>query len=152
MNFENHITQDKTKWVISFVLIAVLIIGLAGVIIKLIGDEPKVVRPSAYKVATLNDEGKEIESEEHICTKDFYTVDGLKCELEDDAEITYQLFFYTENETFISSTGIYETEYREYPPSGAKYFKVVITPKSDAKITSIEKRSYAKQLTITIEK
>ena len=67
MNFENHITQDKTKWIISFVLIAVLIIGLAGVIIKLIGDEPKQIRPPAYTIATLNDEGKEVKSDEHIC-------------------------------------------------------------------------------------
>ena len=152
MNFENHITQDKTKWIISFVLIAVLIIGLAGVIIKLIGDEPKQIRPSAYTVATLNDEGKEVKSDEHICTKDYFTVDGLRCEIIDDADITYELYFYDEDEEFISSSGIYDTEYREYPPSGAKYFKVVITPKSDGEITTTEKRGYAKQLTITIER
>ena len=81
--------------------------------------------------------------------------DGLKVELQDDAKVTYELFFYDEENAFISSTGALSTDFLGLTvPINAETAKIVITPTEDEDgfISLTEVIGYASQVTVTMNR
>ena len=153
---QRHKTADAVKWVVIF-LIA---IGLLGCVIALFVKLDRQTTTTtlggeAYEIGLLNAEGKEEKGETAIRTRKGVTVDGLKCELEKDAKIKYQLFFYDKDGKFLSSSGALTADYDgKSIPEGAETVKIMITPTADedGKVSLIEVLGYANLLTVTTDK
>ena len=79
----------------------------------------------------------------------------MKCELKDDANIKYQLFFYDKDGEFISASAELTADYDGTNiPETAESVKIMITPieDEDGKVSLMEVLGYANQLTVTVNK
>lgn len=156
-NYElrKHKTADAVKWVVVFLLV----IGLIGAVFTLFVmlDRQTTVTEigaEAYTIATLDDSGEQTDGDTSIVTRNAFTTDGLKVEFEDGAEVTYALYFYDMDGTFISKTDALSADYDGEIPEGAEYARAVITPTNDGdgKVTLTEVIGYANSLTITVNR
>ena len=156
-NYElrKHKTADAVKWVVVFLLV----IGLIGAVITLFvmldrQTTVKRIGAEAYSVGVLDDSGEETDGDASIVTRNAFTTDGLKVEFEDGAEVTYALYFYDMDGTFISKTDALSADYDGEIPEGAEYARAVITPTNDGdgKVTLTEVIGYANSLTITVNR
>lgn len=154
-SLQQHKRSDIVKWVIAFVLIA-LLIGAVTVMGIALNKQitTRTLGASAYSIGTIDEQGVQAKDTANIYTKDFITVDGLKIKLADKAEIQYKVFFYGENDKqekeFISATEYLTIDFdASTMPANAKFVKIVIDPLNDAEVSSIEKGGYAKQLEVT---
>lgn len=149
--------KNKTLWIIAFTLIAILSVSMIFAFGRIMRNEKtKTLGQTAftYEVGLLNaTDGKEADGKTSIRTKNFYTVDGITCKLAEDAKITYRLFYYDEDEKFVSASNEFSADYDgSTVPATAKYFKVMITPTDDTEITFFEIGGYASQVEVTINK
>ena len=151
--------RSKTKNILIFTAIALIFVMLAGVFAKLNNMETeKNVGSSAYSVGAISvDTGKNVESKMSIYMKDMQELDGAEIKLEDDAQISYNIYFYNEEKVFISATQNLTSDFdNSTAPEGAVYFKVQITPNTvdgeavEVSIFNVSK--YAKQLNIVVAK
>lgn len=139
----------------ALILVFVLI---AGIFVKLGNMETnKTLGFASYAVGSLDDSGKYAESELSIYSKKFQKVNGVEITLKEDATISYVLYYYTEDETFISKSDVFTGNYdTSETPETAFYFKVVITPNNvdgeAVKLSSINMIKYLNQIEITVSK
>ena len=144
------------KWMISLVLVAILSIGVITALVKIDRNETtKDINGNVftYSIGLIDETGEYEQGTSSIYMKDFQDVDGLTCKLDEKASITYEINFYDEDKEFISSTGSLEADFESSSiPENAKYFKVEITPTNDAEVSFFEINTYAKQLTVTVNK
>lgn len=150
--------KNLILWIVCFSLIAVIAIGLIVSFARINAAIPtKTVSTSAYEIGLLGtDDGEYVIGTTSIYTEDNIPVDGLKCKPTATASIEYQVFFYDEEDKFISATSVFEddiwsTEFYEVPEN-AKFARVMITPLHDPEISSKEVRTYAEMLTVTHNK
>ena len=146
--------STKVKFIVVYVLIALLLVGLCATVITLDKQiTTETVSAWAFSNGALDAEGEYEESDGSIYMKNVASVDGLEIELMEDAEVTYQIFFYDEDKDYLSASAELTGDYvYENDVEGAEYFRVVITPTDDEEIGLFEKNGYAKQLTITIDR
>lgn len=152
-NLRRHMTSDKTKWMITFVLIALLAVGVIFAVVKLNKQiTTQTIGTTAYSIGMLDEKGEYAQDTSSIYTKNHIKTDGLQCELAENARITYKLYFYDKDKEFLSATTAQSTDYAGEIPETAKYVKIVITPTNDAEVSIFEKGDYAQQLTVTVNK
>lgn len=150
--------RDKVKWIITFILLAVLVVGLILTCVKFSNMESvSKVRTTAFEIGGLDASGAEIKNTGCIRMKNSISTDGLSILIDEDADITYKVFFYELDEdgkeVFISASDDLDAEFvASTVPAGADVCKVVITPIGDAEVSSLELVGYARQLTITYNK
>ena len=157
-NYElrKHKTADAVKWVVVFLLV----IGLIGAVITLfvmLDRQTTVTEIGAeqYIIGGLDDEGAAIEGDTSIVTRDTFTTDGLKVELADEAEVTYELYFYDADGEFVSKTAALSADFDGSAiPENAASAKCVITPiaDEDGKVSLTEVLNYAGQVTVTVNR
>ena len=137
--------------IVAAVAIVLLVVGILTTSIMLLRTPVKEVSASAYAVGTINDRGVAEESEASIYTKDFINAEGLRCTLDEEAEITYKVYFYDADKEFISATDELSADLTDADiPETAEYAKIVITPVDDEDgVSFLEKSGYAKQLMVT---
>lgn len=153
-SLRQHKRGDMVKWIIAFVLIALLIGAVAcmGVALNKQITTSKV-SSLAYKIGGLDENGAYVKDTSSIVTKDFLSVEDMKIEMEKDALITYKVFFFDKNEEFISADEVANTtDYKGVAPENATLFKVVIRPTKDAEVTWNEIANYAHQLIVSCAK
>ena len=156
--FVRKMKTNKFKFIITFVLISILSIAVIGLSFKLNNSlSTETIKASAYSVCQLDDSTGKIAESEGYLVSDFINADGLKCELKKDAEISYRVFAYDENKTFIGATdslsedatlsdlGLENIE-------NVKYVRIQIMPLADSNISFIEVSGYVGQLTVTVNK
>ena len=146
--------KAKTKNILLIVLSCVLIFGALFGIIALFSNEDdsttKKVSPS-YSVGGLTADGKYLETNESIYTKDAFECVGLTVTPVFTSTVSYEIYFYGEDNQFISKSGKLTDAYKQRPEL-AKYARIVITPNDDQKVSWYEVNGYAKQLTIEVDK
>lgn len=153
-SLRQHKRSDAVKWTIAFILIILLIGAVVGLGIALNKQiTTRTLGASAYALGNLDEQGLAVKDTATICTKDFVTVDGLKIEIAEKAEIQYKLFFYSENDkgekAFVSATTFLTANFSGTVPANAKFVKIVIDPLNDSDISLLEVRGYAEQLQVT---
>lgn len=151
----------KTVGIIA--LAAVLVAGATAGIAALAnksddGFEKVSVR---YEVGGLNESGKYEETEGSLYTKNGFDVEDVAtvyADIDFDSTISYQLYFYGENDTFIEATEVMTEDYKGDVPEGTLTCRVEITPvwsedteKDDQKVTWLNKVGFADQLEISVE-
>ena len=157
MSLKNKMKTNKFKFAALTTAVIILcgaVIGLGiGLFNKL--DTTKEVRNSAYVVGTLDETtGKYVASNQSIYMEDMETVDGLAIEVSENAQVTYKVAYYSEDEEFISMTEASNEDLdADTIPESAAFFRVVITPNEvdgDAvEIKAFKIGSYAKQITVS---
>ncbi len=153
-------TSNKTNLILGVVilLVIVLIVGMVMLFVRM--DEQSTsnnITYSDYKIGALNEEGKYIKDTSCIVLDDAITVDGLSIKLVKDADIQYQLVFYTIDEDgkteFVSMTEFTAEDLTaDMIPETADVVRIVIDPLYDAEVSALEIKEYAKQLMVTHNK
>lgn len=149
--------MSKTaKVIIVLVLCLAVLGGIAGVVAWTQSDkfdQKDVSYLGKYEVGGLDSAGNYMSTNASIYTKKPIECQGLNCNLVFDSTISYQLYFYDQNNDFVHTTGrLTGTFVEESAPFFAKYVRIVITPKDDDKITSLEVNKYAKQLKVSVNR
>lgn len=159
----NYRVKKKTWKTVVTVALAVLLMGgaTAGVVALANRTDDGFEKVSvSYDVGGLNAEGKYEETESALYTKKGFDVEGktVFADIDFDAQITYQLFYYGENDTFIESTSVLTDDYKAEAPEGALTCRVEITPiwgedveAEDQKVTWLNKGGFAGQLDLSVK-
>ena len=103
-SFKKRMSTSNIKWIITFVLIAMLSVAVIFAFVKIDKNEKtKTLGTNSftYAIGLLDAEGEYEQGTSSIYMKDYYSVDGLTVELKDKATVTYKLFFYDEDKEFI---------------------------------------------------
>lgn len=121
--------KNKIKWImtiVSFVLSLATIIGVLFAFGNM--AETKNLSSNDYHIGIIDDGGKIVESRKSIYS-DLITTEDMEITLDENANITYKVVFYDEEEKFVSATETLETDYdTTATPENAEYFRIVITP------------------------
>ena len=156
-NYElrKHKASDMVKWVIIF-LISIGLIGAVITLFILLDRQTTVteIGAEAYTIAALDENGEQTDGDTSIVTRSAFTTDGLKVKIEDEATVTYTLYFYGAEDEFISKTAALSEDFDGSIPENAETAKIVITPieDEDGKVELTEVLGYAGQVTVTVNK
>lgn len=135
-------TFFKNKWLILVVGVLVLAAAI-GLIVRMGSSQTyTTLGATNYEVGALDETGAFKKNAGSFVSTDFHTVEGLTVKVEEDAELSYQLYFYDEEENFISSTNSFGVTYNGTIPEDAKLFKIVITPTNDDDISTFDIINY----------
>ena len=153
-------SKTKKKAFRSLILILVGVLALGAVLgvgasLKK-DDDMKVISPT-FAVGGLNDEGKYVNTDASIYTKNAFECEGLEVKLDFDANVTYQAFYYDDLDNFISASEEYEVSDQLDVPVDATHARLVVTPDWDEDV-AIEDRvchwydvyKYSSQLKISV--
>lgn len=102
-----------------------------------------------YDIGALSKDGKYVESDVSIYTKEAFACEGLRITPIFDNTITYRVFFYDQDGYFISATDTLDNVYTNVPLV-ACYARIEITPDDDEVVSWWEKAGYANQLKIEV--
>lgn len=154
-------TKQTLKTIVSAILAVVVVGGAVGMIAGLLNKDDGFEKVSvSYDIGGLNAEGKYEETDGALYTKTGFDVEGktVFADVDFDAQITYQLFYYGENDTFIESTAVLTDDYKAEAPEGALTCRVEITPiwgedvkAEDQKVTWLNKVGFAGQLDLSVK-
>ncbi len=157
-NLRKHIRSDKWKWALTLVAMILII----GAVVALFVNVDKLTTTKTlssldYGLGKINETGIVVDADTSIVSKDIYTVDGIVVEISGDANITYRLAFYNEDEEYISTTEALNENFDvETIPENATLFRVEITPnqveEEDVTMSVFDIPTYANQLTVTFNK
>lgn len=149
--------MKKILLIILLVVVCVGIIGGGTVGILRLTDssklDQKTISSTKFSVGGLDSNGKYMNTNTSIYTKEAFECQGLNVSLDFDNEIEYQIYFYDQNNDFVHTTGKLSGAFvKDSVPFFAKYARIVVTPKNDDVVSKIEVLSYAKQLTIKVNR
>lgn len=154
--FRNINWKSKKTWK-NILVIGLAVITLIGAIVGLTAlfrkseETTKEISPS-WAIGGLTETGAYLKTKESIYTKDAFECKGLNVKIDFDNNVSYRIFFYDYDDNFVSSTSKLTANYNEDIDVLVKSARIVITPNDDSKISWYEKNSYAKQLTISVDK
>lgn len=154
-SLQRHKTADAVKWFIVFLLLIAIIGAVVTLFIQVDRNTTVTeIGAEAYKIAALNEDGEEVESDKSIVTRNAFTTDGMTVVFDADAKVTYKLYFYDEDEKLLSATDDLAEDYSGTIPEKAVWAKAVITPTEDedGKVSLTEVFGYASALTITVNR
>lgn len=148
----------KTKSIIKKIALALAgIAALTGIgfgvkaIVDYTKNDLKTISLS-FEVGNLGADGKFVEDEATLYTKDAFACDGLQIKPDFDSTVSYQLFFYDDLDNFMESTDILTEAYAGGVHDGYARMVVIPTNDEDDKISWTEKMSYPKQLSVKVSK
>ena len=157
-NYElrRHKAADTAKWIVVFVLLLATICAVISLFFMLDRQTTTTeIGAEQYIIGGLDAEGAAVEGDTSIVTRDTFTTDGLKVELADEAEVTYELYFYDADGEFVSKTAALSADFDGSAiPENAASAKCVITPiaDEDGKVSLTEVLNYAGQVTVTVNR
>ncbi|MBQ8284394.1 MAG: hypothetical protein IJX75_04805 [Clostridia bacterium] len=152
-------TKKIFKWVgigLATVLAVGVVAGIATSAAK--KTETKTLTAGDYVRYALDQDSGEIDAGGRgwLTTDKYHYLEGIKIDVVEDANITYALYYYTEDYKFMWYEE-FDEEYDETETDfmlaqGAKYVRVTICPLDDAdqKINVLEKLEYASRLEVTV--
>lgn len=157
-----RIKKKTWKTVGIIALAAVLCVGATAGIAALAnknedGYEKVAVK---YEIGGLTDSGKYEEGEKTLYTKAGFDVEDktIFADIDFDSTISYQIFYYDENDDFVSKSEVMTVDYTAEVPEGAVFARVEITPiwsadteKDEQKVTWLNKGGFADQLKLNVK-
>lgn len=138
----------KRNWWL-LVLGVLVLVGAAGLCVRM-GTSQTYAKLSAnnYVVGSLDETGEFTKNAGSFVSKDFYDIKGLSVKVDKDADLSYQLFFYDEDENFISATNNFGVTYNGTIPENAELFKIVINPTNDDDISTFDIINYGSDIEV----
>ena len=105
MKLKNKLKSNKFKFAALGTAVVLLFCAVIGMGIALFSklETTKKVKASDFAIGTISVEtGSYVDSKQSIYMEDMESVKGLKIEVSEDAQVTYKVAYYTEDENFIS--------------------------------------------------
>lgn len=159
----NYKRKFKWKSILCGVLVVATLIGACAGIAALGKKETKTISPGVFSRGGLDSFGEHVITDQSIYTKEAFACEGLRIEPDFEFKGTYDVYYYNNDMGFVEArTGLTSVLDEDFPL--ADYARVVIHPdiesaakeqgikQSEFKISFYEVRSYAKELTITVNK
>lgn len=154
---------EKAKKAVDIVVACLSVLGFVlggtALIKQVNSDKTKEVSATwGYEVGLLDEEtGRDKTGGTAWRTKNFVSVDGLKVDVdEEDASISYSVYFYDEDKAFLSKSDAmtvdYDAEADETVPADAEYVRIVFTHTNDTDISSSDIRAYTDLYTVSYTK
>lgn len=142
-------TKSK-KSKIALIIVGILVLIMAVGLCVRMGSSQTYTTLSAtnYEVGALDETGAFMKNAGSFVSKDYYDVDGLSVKVDEDAELSYQLYFYDAEENFISATNQFGVTYNGVIPEDAELFKIVINPTNDDDISTFDIINYSADVTV----
>lgn len=154
--------SNKTKMTIIFVAIIALMAAVIGVGVKVSKiEKTKELGAMSYTIGTIDTTGKEAKSDYALRTAYLEAKKFNKITIAENADITYQVFYYNADKEFIGKSNALSADMTEIPATqtvnsateNVKYYRVVIlVPDTKDKVTLLNRGNYVKQLTVTVNK
>lgn len=147
--------KKKTKntlLTVAVVILAILVVGMVPAFFEPDDSDYNKVNLT-WDVGALDENGGYIEDDCALYTKDLIECTGVELCAEFDSNISYEVHFYKEDGTWISSTANEGLQLMiDEMPEDAFGVRIVIRPLDDEndKISLFEKITYANQLTVKI--
>ena len=150
------------KWLrnlVTILLCLVVVGGVVGGVVALTRNTDKIDEALTYKsigwtkysIGGLASNGSYMSTDQSIYTEKAFECQGLNVTPVFDSTVSYQIYFYDQNNEFVHTTGrLTGTFVQDSVPFFAKYARIVITPNDDNKVTIFEKAKYAKQIEVKI--
>jgi len=114
-------------------------------------NDLKTITPS-FEVGNLGADGKFVDDESTLYTKDAFACDGLQVKLDFDNQINYQIYYYDDFDNFVESTSVLSDSYSGGVHDGYARLVIVPTNDEDEKISWTEKVTYPGQMTVKVSK
>lgn len=148
------------KKIILTIVVVILCLGAVGGsifgILKLTDTgkfDTKKISNTSFSVGGLDSNGKYMNTNASIYTKEAFECQGFEVNLDFDNEVEYQIYFYDQNNDFVHTTGKLSGAFvKDSVPFFAKYARIVVTPKNDDVVSKLEVNKYAKQLTVKVNR
>lgn len=145
------------KMVCAFLAFAAVVVCVGG-ITAIAKNDTKTISLGAFRVGALDENGKYVENDQAIYTKEAFECIGLRVEPEFDAELTYDVYYYDYNGNMIEKKlGLEGINDEDFPL--AKMARVVVHPaipedvdEDDFKINWYNVAEYANKIKITVDK
>lgn len=147
------------------VIIVAVVLGVVGVAVILFNNDYRSIGANAFEVGSLSTiDGQHVKDDTAIYTKDVIECQGLRIKPEFDSDVTFQIFWYNEDELYINCTEKTTSPSAQFVngvPALAKYCRIVIFPSQldeegkqikDFEVSSWDIRSIVKNLNITVDK
>lgn len=152
----------KTKKMFTSLAIIGLIIAVIAIGVK-VGkmEKTKELGVTSYAAGTLDTDGKEATSEYALRTGFLEAKKFDKIVIGENADITYQVFYYNADKELVYMTDSLNADLTEIPATKEvdsvtqkiSYYRIVIkVPESKDKVTLLNRNDYIKQLTVTVKK
>ena len=155
--------KNKTKRILSIVLIVGVLLGAVAGIIALTGrdkaDEGFDIVKADFERGGLDASGKYTETKASLYTKEaFECGEGIRVKLDFDSDVSYKVYFYDESDSFVEATDEYTKTETVEAPEGATHARLVVNPVWDADVDEDDQvirfwqtNKYAKQLTVMVK-
>lgn len=153
------------KKIIAIVLAGLLLIGAFGAIVTFAKNDTRSIGAGNFSVGTLSEtDGLYVKDDTAIYTKNAIECQGLRIKPEFDSNVTFQIFWYNEDELYIDcteKTTLPSAQFVDGVPVLAKYCRIVIYPSQldeegnqikDFKVGFFDIRKIVKNLNITVNK
>ena len=121
------------KDILSVIVALLLIGGVIAAIGSITGNTKESVSGFAFSIGGLDDAGEYVERKNAIYTKDLIGCVGLEVTPDFESAVKYRVFYYDENETFISATDLID-EAHVNKLAQPKYCRIMIVPESGEEI------------------
>ena len=134
-----------------------VILSLGALVKANRAETTETLGATSFTVAVVEADGYVDEDGASAIVSKMVTIDGLKVELVEKSDVTYQLHWYDNHEEFISSTGELDEDFDKTGttiPADAEYVVIEVTPMDDEdeEISFMEKFEYLKDITVTVNK
>ncbi|MBE6645317.1 MAG: hypothetical protein E7612_08085 [Ruminococcaceae bacterium] len=146
--------SKKTKTILLVIVSALLIVGVASLVVGIFGSSEKSVNAD-FERGRLSAEGKYEESEVTLYTPDGIECSGLKVSFDFEHTGEYQIFWYNEDDLFLHSEAITDEPFTGPVPDLAKYCRIVIYPvlgEDEETISWWDIGDYSDCLNITVDR
>ena len=152
------IRKRSWKKILTVGVSLLLIVAAVGVPLALFGKDTKTIGAMKFSLGNLDAQGKHVDSDTSIYTKEAFPCQGLRIVPDFEARGEFDVYYYDDNEKFLGvSAGLIDVFEEDYPV--ATRCRVVYRPAkpddvktSEWSIGFFEVAKYAKQLTITVDK
>ena len=147
-----RVNKLKLLNILKIVGICLLLASMVVIAVRLGKiDKTRELRSTSWSIGRIDDTTGKVDSTDKsgLFTNTFLKVEELKVEVKENAKVTVQINFYTEDKTFIEDA----TDLTSIPAT-AKYARIEIVPTedNDGKVSIFERLGYIKQVTVTYTK
>ena len=147
-----RVNKLKLLNILKIVGICLLLASMVVIAVRLGKiDKTRELRSTSWSIGRIDDTTGKVDSTDKsdLFTNTFLKVEDLKVEVKENAKVTVQINFYTEDKTFIEDA----TDLTSIPAT-AKYARIEIVPTedNDGKVSIFERLGYIKQVTVTYTK
>ena len=153
------------KNIISIGLAVLVLFGAVGAVASFATNDSRTIGFNAFEIGSLLEvDGQYVEDKTAIFTKEAFECQGFKVKPEFDSDVTYQIFWYNEDELYLDCTDkttLKSAQFVGSTPELAKYARIVIYPSQldedgkqikDFKVSIFDIPRIVNNLNITVDK